>query len=224
MVYIETIKEGPNAGINEGDPVRQIPVFSIKYKDVFSLKNLYVMMHELLLEEGWHGFEGQQADASAHSDIETLYSENVYQPGIHQGGKEYWIWWRAQKHHEGKRSDYFLNTLDLDWHVVYLQEREIVHQGQKMKTQHGETEMFFRGRVISDIGYKWKNHRFLKHFKHIYEERIMHAHLEKREKDLWRDVYRLQSKVKAYLKLRTWMPTPELVHPEQYGFEAPQEM
>ena len=52
MVTIETIKSGPNAGINEGSVVREIPLFSVKYRDVFSLRNLYVMMHELLLEEG----------------------------------------------------------------------------------------------------------------------------------------------------------------------------
>ncbi len=220
MVYIETIKSGPNSGINTGSVVRDIPAFSVKYKDVFSLKNLYVMMHELLLEEGWHGFEDQEADLTAHSDLETLYSENVYQRGIHYGGKEYWVWWRAQKHHEGRRSDYFLNILDLDWHVVSVEEREIVHQGKKMTTQSGELEMFFKARIISDLGDKWKNHKLLKHFKHIYEERIMHAHIEKRQKDLWRDVYRIQSKVKAYLSLKTWMPTPELFHAKQYGWEG----
>ena len=203
----------------QGDVLREIPMFSVKYKDVFSLKNLYIMMHEMLLEEGWMGFDNEVSDLSAHSDIETLYSENVYQTGIHHGGKEMWLWWRAKKHHE-RESTYFLNTLDLDWHVVTMQEREIVHQGKKMKTQWGEIEMFFRAKVISDIGYKWEKHSLLKHFKRIYEDRIMLPHIEKREKDLWRDVYRIQSKVKAYLKLRTWMPTPELFHPAQYGFEG----
>jgi|TARA_Y100000310_G_scaffold93932_1_gene91517 hypothetical protein len=202
-----------------GSVVRKIPPFSVKYKDVFSLRNLYVMMHELLLEEGWHGFEDEGADVSAHSDLETLYSENVYQRGIHYGGKEYWVWWRAQKHHEGLKSDYFLNVLDVDWHCVSTEEREIVHQGKKMKTQSGELEMFFNARIISDLGDKWKNHKLLKHFKRIYEERIMHTHIEKRQKDLWRDVYRIQSKVKAYLNLKTWMPTPELFHAKRYGFE-----
>ena len=219
MVYF-----GKDSKVNQGDVVREIPLFSVKYKDVYSLKNLYIMMHELLQEEGWLGFESQEADMAAHSDIEALYSENVYQKGIHFGGKEMWIWWRAQKHHEGRRSDYFLNTLDIDWHMSYMQEREIVHQGKKMKTQWGEIEMFFRARIISDIGHKWEHSWFLKHVKHIYEERIMHAHIEKREKDLWRDVYRIQSKVKAYLKLKTWMPTPELFHPAQYGYEDQQQM
>jgi len=205
-----------------GDVVREIPTFSVKYKDVFSLKNLYVMMHELLLEEGWVGFEGEEAEPFAHTDLETLYSENVYQKGIHTGGKEMWIWWRAKKNKYAleARDKYFLNILDLDWHVAYLQEREIVHQGKKMRVQWGEIEMFFKSRIISDIGHKWENHWFLKHIKHIYEHRLMHVHLEKREKELWRDVYRIQSKVKAYLNLRTWMPTPELFHPKLYGFEG----
>lgn len=207
-----------------GDVKREILPFSVKYKDVFSLKNLYIMMHELLLEEGWLGFEGQQADMAAHSDMETLYSENVYQHGIHYGGKEMWIWWRARKDYEGRPSTYFLNVLDIDWHVAYLQEREIVYQGKKMKTQWGEIEMFFKPILVSDVGHRWESHWFLKHFKNIYEERIYHAHIEKREKDLWRDVYRIQSKVKAYLNLRTWIPTPELFHPRQYGFEAPEQI
>lgn len=203
----------------KGEVLKEIPMFSVKYKDVFSLKNLYIMMHELLLEERWLGFDDEEADLTAHSDIETLYSENVYQPAIHHGGKEMWIWWRLQKHHE-RYSSYFLNLLDIDWHIVTLQEREIVHQGKKMKTHWGEIEMFFRAKIISDVGEKWKNDPLLKHFKHIYEHRIMHSAVEKREKELWREVYRIQSKVKAYLKLRTWMPTPELFHPAQYGFEG----
>ncbi len=219
MADIETIRQGANADVHVGDELVKLPPFSVKYKDVFSLRNLYVMMHELLLEEHWLGFDDQEEDLFAHSDIETLYSENVYQKGIHYGGKEYWVWWRAKKQPMRRDSFYFLNTLDIDWHCVSMEEREIVHQGKKMKTQWGEMEIFFKPRIISDVGHKWENHKFLKHFKKIYEKRIMHAHIEKREKDLWRDVYRLQSKVKAYLNLRTWTPTPELFHPKMYGFE-----
>ena len=71
----------------------KIPEFRVKYRDVFSLRNLYLMLHEMLLEENWKGADGE----SDHSDIETFYSENVYQKGIHRGGKELWFWWRAEK-------------------------------------------------------------------------------------------------------------------------------
>jgi hypothetical protein len=203
-----------------GDVIREIPTFTVKYKDVFSLKNLYIMMHELLLEEGWMGFDGEEADLSAHSDIETLYSENVYQKGIHHGGKEMWLWWRSMKDYAGRSSSYFLFTLDIDWHIVSSQDIEIVHQGKKMNTQRGEIEIFFKPRIMSDVGHSWEKSSVLKHFKHIYEHRIMHPHIEKMEKTLWRDVYRVQSKIKAYLNLRTWMATPELFHAKLTGFEG----
>ncbi|MAE42685.1 hypothetical protein CMO93_02855 [Candidatus Woesearchaeota archaeon] len=209
---------------NEGDLCREIPIFSVKYTDVFHLRNLYVMMHEMLLEEGWLGFEGQETGLTGHTDLETLYSENAYQRGIHRGGKELWVWWRARKHHEGRTNMYFLNTLDIDWHAAYLQDREIVHQGKKMKVDFAQLEVFFKARIISDVGHSWENHKLLRHLKGVYEGRIQHANIEKREKELWREVYRLQSKVKAYLNFRTWAPTAELFHPKTYGWEESQQI
>ncbi len=196
--------------------VSQIPEFKVKYSDVFSLRNLYIMMHQLLLEEGWRGMDG---DAD-HSDIETLYSENIYQKGIHRGGKEMWIWWRAQKFWEGKYSGYFKNFLDIDMHVVYSQDVEAIHQGKKIRAQKGEIEMFFRPKIESDYGeFKWANHWFLKHIQHLYEHRLIHGEIEKREKELWRDVYRIHAKVKDYLELRNFLPVAPAFFPKKYGWE-----
>ena len=193
----------------------KVPEFRVKFNDVFSLRNLYIMLHELLLEENWKGKDGEMD----HSDIETLYSENVYQRGIHRGGKELWFWWRAEKFAEGKYSGYIKNFLDIDAHVVYLQTLEVVHQGKKMNAQKGEIEMFFRAKIVTDYNKKWEKHGFLKYMQWIYEKRIIHTELEKREKELWRDVYRIQAKVKQYLQLRTFTPVPEPFFPRTYGFE-----
>ena len=194
----------------------KIPEFRVKYSDVFSLRNLYIMMHEMLLEEGWKGFDND----GDHADIETFYSENVFQKGIHRGGKELWFWWRAQKYPEGKYSGYLRNLLDIDAHVVYLQTVEVVHQGKKMNANKGEIEMFFRARIESDYApEKWENHWCLKYMKPIYEKRIIHAELEKREKELWRDVYRIQAKIKQYLQLRTFEAVPEPFFARTYGYE-----
>ena len=43
-----------------GDVVRELPTAFVKYKDVFSLQNLYVTMHEMLLEENWLGFDSEE--------------------------------------------------------------------------------------------------------------------------------------------------------------------
>jgi len=192
-----------------------IPEFRVKYRDVFSLRNLYIMLHEMLLEEGWRG---KDADED-HRDIEILYSENVYQRGIHRGGKELWFWWRAEKFPEGKYSGYIKNYLDIDAHIVYLQNVEVVHQGKKMTAQNAEIEMFFKPRMVLDYKHEWDKHWFLKHMKPIYEKRIIHSEIEKREKELWRDAYRIHAKIKQFLQLRTFVPVPEPLFARQYGYE-----
>lgn len=197
--------------------IATVPEFRIKYSDVFSLRNFYIMLHHLLLEEGWLGMNSD----SDHADIETLYSENVFQKGIHRGGKEIWFWWRAMKYPEGKYSGYLRNLLDIDAHVVYLQDVEAVYQGKKIKAQNGEIELFFRARIESDYGpLRWDNHWMLKHVKHIYEHRWIHEEIEKREKELWREVYKIHAKVKNYLELRTFLPKAPQFFPPRYGFEG----
>ena len=194
----------------------KIPQFRIKYSDVFSLRNLYLMLHETMLEEGWKGMD----DEKDNSDIETLYSENVYQKGIHRGGKELWFWWRAKKFYHGKYSGYLRNRLDIDAHVVYSQNVDIVHQGKKMTAQKAEIEMFFRARIESDYrDEKWQDHWMLKHIKPIYEKRIIHAQLEKQEKDLWRDVYGIQARVKQFLQLKGFASIGEPFFARTYGYE-----
>ena len=195
--------------------IASIPEFRVKFNDVFSLRNLYIMLHETLLEEGWLGVDGEKD----HEDIETFYSENVYQRGIHRGGKELWFWWRTSKFPEGKYSSYLINKLDIDAHVVYLQNVEVVHQGKKMTAQKGEIEVFFRAKIESDYNGAWEKHWFLKYMKPIYEKRIIHAEIEKQEKELWRDAYRIQAKIKQFLQLRTFIPVPEPFFPRTYGFE-----
>jgi len=198
----------------EGGVVR-IPEFRVKYRDVFSLRNLYIMLHETLLEEGWFGTDNSKEG----DDVEILYSENVYQKGIHRGGKELWFWWRAQKFPEGRFSGYFKNFLDIDAHIVYLQNVEMVHQGKKMTAQNCEIEMFFRPRIELDYMHQWDKHWILKYIKPIYEKRIIHDEIEKREKELWRDAYRIHAKVKQFLQLRNWMTIPEPFFARQLGYE-----
>ncbi|HLC65713.1 MAG TPA: hypothetical protein VJI46_06350 [Candidatus Nanoarchaeia archaeon] len=197
-----------------GEKIRSIPEFRVKYKDIYHMRNLYVMLHEYLLEEGFLDTKGD------HEEIEKLYMEKMVQKGLHRGGKEMWIWWRLLKKPEGKYSGYFLNHLDIDFHMMYTQDTEIVHQGKKLKVQMGEIDMLFRPWIEADWQGKWKDHWLLKHFKHLYNERIMVAELDKREKELWRESYRVQGQVKKFLDMRQFMPVPEPFTPALYGHEG----
>ena len=49
--------------------ILQLPEIKVKYKDVFSLRNLYIMLHETMLEEGWFGADGSKDG----DDVYTLY-------------------------------------------------------------------------------------------------------------------------------------------------------
>ena len=196
--------------------IKRIPEFRLKYRDVFSLRNLYLTLHEMLLEEGWLGADGDKD----LSDVEIFYSENVYQKGIHHGGKELWFWWRTFKYPENKYSGYLRNHLDIDAHVVYLQNVEVVQQGKKMTAQNCEIEMFFRPWIESDYqDDKWENHWLLKYMKPIYEKRILLHETDKREKELWREAYKIHSKLKQYLGLKTFIATPEPFFARQFGYE-----
>jgi hypothetical protein len=202
--------------------VAEIPQFKIKYKDVFSLRNLYIMMHEMLLEEGWWGWTETEGTPGSdlHADIETLYSVNNFQKGVHSGGTEYWIWWRSKRGSSiGKPHGYFQDLLDIDFHGAWLQDIEVIHQGKKIKVVTGEMELFFRARVEADYNNTWKDHKILKHFQDVYEKRIMAQDIEKREKELWRDVYRISSKIKTFLNLRNFVPATPSFHPTLYGME-----
>ncbi len=204
---------------DEGEhKVVEIPEFRVKYNDVFSLRNLYLMMRTTLLEEGWKGVD-EEDDGS---DFETYYSENLFQKSAHRGGKEMWVYWRVEKGigPAGRPNSYFKEFLEIDMHMVYVENVEIVNQGRKMTAQKAEIEIFFRPYIKGDLGGKWGKHPVLKHFKHIYEERIMRIEIEKKEKDLWREAYRIQARVKQFLELRQQGPISEPFFARKFGYEG----
>lgn len=199
--------------------VAQVPEFRIKYKDVFHLKNLYVMIHEYLVEEGFLDKDQTASNDEGHRYAETLYMEKFIQKGIHAGGKEMWVWWRTIKQPETKYSGYYRYLLDFDFHVVYMRDEEIVHHGKKMKIQWGEIEFFIRPKIEADYKGEWERHWLLKHFHKLYYGRLIKYEFEKREKELWREAYRFQGKIKQFLNLRTFIPVPDPFWAPIYGYE-----
>ncbi|MBD3164786.1 hypothetical protein GF323_06310 [Candidatus Woesearchaeota archaeon] len=202
--------------------IREVTPFRVKYNDVFHLKNLYIMMHEYLADESWYGEElSRDQPSNTHRSIEKLYMERHHQKALHRGGTELWIWWRLQKAPVGKNQGYYTYNLDIDFHGMYMQKIEIMHQGKKIKVDKGEMEIFFRPKIVrTSTAKEWGKHWLLKHFRELYEKRIMSQDFDKMEKELWRDAYKLQAVVKSYLNLRNFIPVPEPFHPKLYGMEG----
>src|SRR3989338_2180176 len=196
-------------------PSYTIPETRVKYKDVFNLKNLYVMMHEAFIEDKWFGKDGPVSGnpGGQHSDVETLYLEKFDQKGLNAGGKEMWIYWRLLKKPEGRYSGYIRYKLNFDWHFVYMEKRQIAYQGKQISVNWGEMELSFNASVETDYKKEWEKHWFLKHWQEIYERRIIDQEIERHKKLLYLDLYRITSMVKRYLDLRVFLPTPEQLYP-----------
>ena len=171
--------------------------FKIKYKDYIHLKNLYIMMHEWVVEEGY-----------ATRKDEDFKEEFYLQRETQKAGKEIWFWWRLEKHPQS--SSYYAYWLDVDVRVILLKDVEVMHQGQKFKTNYGYPEIRIDAKVILDYHHTWRKHWLLKNFNKFFHQRIYHGEVRFHRLQLYRDAYRFSEAIKTFLKMRTFMPEPEL--------------
>ncbi len=192
------------------DKDKFIPIFPefsplrVKYKDVFDFKAFYEELWEWCKEHGWKDWE---------MDLDTF--ERFYGERITTGGvKEIWIRWRAYKPAEGtpltKQSDkevgYLTYYLDVDFHVLGLSSAEIVKDGKKIKADKGEIEISIRTFIEKNYEYEFANHSFLRHFLDIFTARIYKQKLEERQRELYREAYVMQTYIKQWFKMKTYLP------------------
>ena len=171
--------------------------FRIKFKDYFHLKLLYIMMHEWLVDEKYATREDSDFPENFYMHRETQRS-----------GTEKWIWWRLTK--VPTDNTYYRYVLDLDFHVILLKEAEVMHKGTKFKTNWGEVEIKVWANLEGDYEHKWRDHPILKHFEELFRKRIFWADFQMHKNEFFREAYRFQEAIKTYLKLRTYLPEPEL--------------
>ncbi len=164
--------------------------FRVKYRDIFSMKNLYKFIHEWILDKDWK-------DPKQH---ETFYGQKT-----EKGASEYWIWWDVSK----DSSKYIKYKLRIKFHIIGMASTEIMHEGKKFKAEKGEVEMTFLSWVELSEG-EWKKHWLLKHFPDMYKNRIFHTNLEDHKRLLYREIYQLQGLVKKYLNMKGFLPELKL--------------
>lgn len=170
--------------------------FRIKNKDYFHMKNLYVMIHDWLTDEGFA------------SKVDPDFPEQFYlQRETQRSGNELWIWWRVEK---DIGSSYYKYKIDLDYHIIMLRDAEVMHQGKKFKTNWGEVEIKIWAKLMLDHKGKWSKNPFIKNLDKVFRQRIFQNELEARRLELYRYAYRIHEAIKTYLKLRVYLPEPEL--------------
>jgi len=178
--------------------INAVPGVTIKHKDYFHMKDMYEIMHEWLIDEGW----ATRAD-------ETFPERFYYQRETQKAGRELWIFWRLEKFPYNTYNSYYKFFLDIDFHIILMKDVEVVRHGLKYKTHHGEPEIRFTSNVIMDWQGKWAKNWFLKHVHEAFRKRIFWKELDTHKRELYRETYRFQEMLKTYLKLSTYLPEPE---------------
>jgi hypothetical protein len=104
--------------------------------------------------------------------------EDAYTEKLSSFGKEIVIKWTAKK----KVSDYFKEEIKIDWHILGLNDAEIMVGEKKEKTNKGEVGMKIAADLVRDYEENWDKTPFYKFLRGIYDKYII-----RNTKDLYED-------------------------------------
>lgn len=195
----------------ENDPEFDIKVASleIENEETFHLKNLYKLIHDWLVEEGFKDIYGSD------DNVEIFYLEKI----LGTGAKEHRIWWRAYK--IPNNSHYYRYFMRINFLTINMKSIEVMHQGHKMKTDRGDLIINIDSYLQLDYNRNWrgpagaKKKPFIMRFDPLFRRRVYKAQIEAYKIDLYKTTYRLQGVIKQYLKLKTLYEMPKPFHPEK---------
>ncbi|RMF54701.1 hypothetical protein D6745_04435 [Candidatus Woesearchaeota archaeon] len=176
-------------------------------KNVFTAEWAYKTIYNWLVEE-----EFVDEEMGSGDKYEVMYYEKREPGNI----KEVWFWWRAEL--IPKNNSYYKYRLIIDGHFLGLKELEIMHEGQKVKTNHSELTLRCKADLVLDYLGKWKKNWFLKTFDDVFRKRIYYNDILKYKRDLYNRAYRLQAEMKQFLKLNEHVIHPTFFHHKR-GFE-----
>jgi len=166
------------------------------------MKAFYEELWQWCKDQGWVDWE------QAGENFERFYGERVTTGGM----KEIWIRWRAYKPAEqvpvtkDSSKGYLTYYLDVDFHVLALTSAEIVKDGKKIKADKGEIEISIKAFIEKNYEHEFANHPILRHFLDVFSDRIYKKKLEERKKELYREAYLMQTFIKQWFKMKTYLP------------------
>lgn len=152
---------------------------TLKHKGFFNFSELYNFCYTWLKENKYS------------------ISEDEYTEKIQSNGKELVIKWTAKK----KVSDYFKEIIKVSWHIIGLNDAEVIIENRKEKTNKGDLKIKISSDLESDYEGSWEKNPFYKFLRASYEKYVI-----RNTKDLYED--RLEDKsrdffedIKAFLSL-----------------------
>ena len=179
---------------------------SIKYEDVFSLKELYKAVRDWLISHDY-------VTASSSENMEKFYLEKISP----SGAKEIWVWWRTSRApHDSK---YFKFHMNVDFHVLGMKDVEIMHQGQKVKANKGEVEVMINAYLETEAEFDFSK-SFLGRIggpwlANLFRKKVYRKDVNAHKSELKQDLISLQAFIKDFLELKSFLPKSEQFYPSK---------
>ena len=173
--------------------------FRIKAGDIIDIKKLYTMLHEWFVENEYCGDDDDFPERYMW-ERRTTKDRDIY------------VFWRF--HGSPNGDNFYSKAVDVDIKFTGIKDTELMHNGQKFKTQKGTVEIKAWWNIEYDVEMKWRNHWLLKHFLEIYVHRMFKLDFEKHRQELLREAEDLQASIKEYFRLfsfKTGKPSVERV-------------
>jgi hypothetical protein len=171
--------------------------YTVNFKDIFHLDNLYVQMHEWLVEHGY----------ATRSD--EKFPEAYYLHKDTPAGKEIWWRWRPTRLPLGEKNILWRFDLDIDCHVLTLKDVELVLENKKYAAHKGEVEVNVVANLVMDWQRALEAQPLLKPLKKVFFQRKWKETREMLEKELYTDAYAFRDAINTFLKLETYLPKKE---------------
>lgn len=180
----------------------------VKFFGVFDFKQLYRDVRDKLTDVGY-------LKGDAYKYIEKYYSER--ESSDPREAKTVWIWWRCHKIEED--STYYEQHIDLDFHLRYLRDMEVMVGNEKRRVQKAEIEVLLNSYLLLDPKDKWDNHWFLKMVHPLFYKRIWRKRREDRKNSTITDTMKIQAMVKQVFEMSHFMPLKGESFFQDYGYK-----
>ncbi|MBW2978865.1 hypothetical protein KY304_02015 [Candidatus Woesearchaeota archaeon] len=168
----------------------KIADYLVNFKHVFILEDVYKLMREWFVEEGYTS--GSDPD---FPEVFFLEKES-------RAGKEMWIRWRFQKNPlGGKMKEFWRFDFDVDVHVLTLVKVETIIDNKKIKADSGEVEIQVRANLVLDWAKKIKKNSLLKPFRNVVYRYFLHDTRKRLEDELYKNAYGFREALNNFFKI-----------------------
>jgi len=151
----------------------------VKQKGIFDFKKYYKFAYDWLRYDGY-----------------TIH-EKKYLEEIEKQGKKIIIEWVATK----KISDYFKNIIEVSWHILGMEDAEVMRNGKKDKANKGEVKITITGILERDYEDNWGKTAFNKFIRGVYDKYIIRSTMDQYEDKVIDESDEFTEQLKAFLNL-----------------------